>query len=106
MTQYPPQQLKAMIHNAYAPKRYPIAVDCWFPTGQETKPRILMLKIKDPDGEIITIRQITVLSHDYSNRFGSGIYSCHCIIPLLNRKREVKLLFFPHDLKWELEFLN
>ena len=106
MTQYPPQQLKAMINNSYAPKRHPIAVQAWFPTGTESKPKIMMIKIKDPDGDITTIRQITLLSHEYVNRFGAGIYCCRCEIPLQNRKREVEILFFPHDLRWELEFIN
>lgn len=82
--------------------KYPIAVDCWFPTGTESKPKILQFKIKDDDGEIVTINRITIKSFESTFK----VMEFHCEITYLYTKREVVIFFFPEQMKWELSFLS
>lgn len=93
-------------NNAHLLPRYPIAVDCWFPTGKETKPKIIQFKIKSNDGDIVTISQIKTLCCEHSFYFGSGILEYRCEIVCYNQKREVIIYFFPRELKWELSFIT
>lgn len=89
----------------HALPRVPIAVDCWFPTVGKTKPKILQFKIKDDDGNIVTVSQITTMQCEQSYLYGSGILEYRCEIAYLYRKRNVIIYFFPRELKWELSFI-
>lgn len=86
--------------------RIPVAVDCWFPTGKQTKPIIRMLKFKEPEGDIITVNEVTNLYSEQSVFYGTSIVEFKCQFIYQNRMREVALCFTPHELKWEMVFIN
>lgn len=86
--------------------RIPIAVHCWFPTGKDNEPIVTMFKFKEPDGDIITIRDIynQCCEHYFSGT--NAIIEVKCHIMYINRKREVILFYHLGSLKWEMTFLN
>jgi len=92
-------------NQSHSKPRIPIAVDCWFPTGSESKPKILMIKFKEPEGDIITIKPVTNLSCDISPYF-NGIVEFRCEIIYREYKRNIIVYFYPKDLKWEMTMIN
>ena len=86
--------------------RIPIAVDCWFPTGEKLTPKILQFKIKDDAGDIFTINRIRTLQCTRSFYFGSEVLEYHCEIEYLYTKRDVIIYFFLKFVKWEIVFLT
>jgi len=86
--------------------RLPAAVNCWFPSGEKSNPIILMFKFKEPDGDIVTIRDIYNQYFEQNFYFGSSIVEFKCQILYQNRKREIVLFYYPRDLHWEITFIN
>ena len=86
--------------------RLSVAVHCWFPSGNKTEPIITMIKFKEPEGDIITIRDIYNQYSEQSCYSGDAIVEFQCQILYVNRKRSVVLFYYPKDLKWEMTFLN
>lgn len=85
--------------------RYPIAVNCWFPTGTETTPKILFFKIKDENtGEIVTIDKLSVLNCKKMSPLTSNVWEFKCIIYHNNLQRHVTIYFFSNSMKWELTY--
>lgn len=86
--------------------RMPAAVSCWFPSGDKNHPIILMFKFKEPDGDIVTIRDIYSQYCEQNFYFASAIVEFKCQILYQNRKREIVLFYYPRDLNWEITFVN
>ena len=86
--------------------RMPVAVHCWYPTGDENAPFITMMKFREPEGEIITIKDIYNQHLEVLFSGSAASTEIKCTILYHNRKREVVVFFHPRQLKWEMCFLN
>ena len=79
---------------------YDIACECWFTSSGKVTP--LMLKLRDEDGEIRTIRQIIIHSSEEKNYAGIPSEEFDCTLIVLGKKIDVKLVFFMNEKKWNL----
>lgn len=86
--------------------RIPVAVHCWYPTGNNNHPFITMIKLRDPDGDVITIKDIYDQQLEILCPGETAISEIKCTLVYQNRKREVVLFFYPRKLQWEMTFLN
>ena len=86
--------------------RIPVAVHCWFPSGNKTEPIITMIKFKEPDGNIVMIRNILNQYNEQCCLGGDASVEFKCQIIYRNRKRNIVLFYFPKMLKWEMTFLD
>ena len=86
--------------------RIPIAVHCWYPTGDDTSPFVTMLKFREPDGNVVTIRDIYNQQLTVICPTGVAISEIQCKILYQNRKRDVVIFFYSKRLQWEMSFLN
>lgn len=85
--------------------RIPVAVHCWYPTGDDNAPFITMMKFREPEGEVVTVKDIFDQQLDFLCTGGAAITEIKCQILYQNRKREVVVFFYPKQLKWEMCFL-
>lgn len=86
--------------------RIPIAVHCWYPTGDDTAPFVTMLKFKEPDGDVVTVRDIFNQQLTIICPGSTAITEIQCKIVYQNRKRDVVIFFYSKKLQWEMCFLN
>ncbi len=86
--------------------RIPVAVHCWYPTGDDNAPFITMLKFREPEGEIVMIKDIYDQQLEILFAGSAALTEIKCKILYQNRKREVVVFFHPRQLKWEMTFLN
>lgn len=77
-----------------------IACQCWFTSKGEITP--LMLKMRDENGEIKTVRQIQVLFREEKLYAGVPSVEFGCILTLLERRIAVKLIYYKEENRWML----
>lgn len=71
-----------------------VACMCWFPVGQ--KPYPYLLKVKDHEGDIHTIRDIDIL--DTREVFQGLEFTCEAAI--MDRKQRFSLMYFKDGHRW------
>lgn len=79
-----------------------IACECWFTSKGEARP--LMIKFKDEEGQICTVRQICLLGQQKRNYIGNPAIEYHCRITVEGREHEVWLNFFQKECRWSMGF--
>ena len=77
-----------------------IACECWFTSKGEVTP--IMLKIRDEDGEIRTIRQIQVHSQREKKCAGVSSVTLECTITILKQEIQVWLVYYKERNRWVL----
>ena len=77
-----------------------IACDCWFTTTKKIIPRLL--KVKDEDGEIRVIKQITVHSQENKNYCGIPSIEFDCTLTILEQAIPAKLIYYQTESRWVL----
>lgn len=79
-----------------------IACECWFTSSGKVVP--LMIKVRDEDGEIRTIRHIEV-HHQEAKRY-AGIPSIEfdCTLIILAQAIEAKLIYYQTENRWVINF--
>ena len=79
-------------------KQFEVACDCWFTSKCNSRP--ILIKFEGEDGEIQTIKNIKVITHENKNYSGipSIEYLCKAIIGGI--MQEFKLVFFPVECRW------
>lgn len=86
--------------------RIPVAVHCWYPAGNDNAPFITMLKFREPEGDVVMIKDIYDQQLELLCPGEAAITEIKCKILYQNRKREVVFFFYPKQLRWEMCFLN
>ena len=86
--------------------RIPVAVHCWYPTGDSNAPFITMMKFKEPDGDIVTIKDINNQRLEVLFPGNASVTEIRCCITYQNRIRDTAIFFHPRQLKWEMCFIN
>lgn len=81
-------------------KRIRIACDCWFTSDGKMTP--LMIKLKDENGEIQTIRNLIVISQETLFPSCSPTTEFLCQLTMFGQKKEVVLSFNHCQCKWEM----
>lgn len=81
-------------------KQEKIACECWFTSTGKIMP--LMLKIQDEDGEIQTIREITV--HSQEKKIYAGIPSIEydCTLVIGNQGIRAWLIYYQTESRWAI----
>lgn len=79
-----------------------IACECWFTSTGRIMP--LMLKIQDENGEIRTIREITI--HSQEKKMYAGIPSVEydCTLVIGDRSVRAWLIYYQTESRWVLNF--
>ena len=83
-------------------KQKEIGCHCWFTNSGKMIPT--MLKIKDEDDEIRTIRQIEVLSQEEKMYAGIASIEFDCIITILEQRINVRLIYYKEENRWVLVY--
>ena len=83
-------------------KQKEIGCYCWFTNKGKMIPT--MLKIKDEDDEIRTIRQIEVLSQEEKMYAGIASIVFDCIITILEQQINVRLIYYKDENRWVLVY--
>ena len=86
--------------------RIPVAVHCWYPSGDKNVPFITMIKFREPEGDVVMIRDIYGQQLARQCHEDMAITEIKCTILYCNRKRNVVFFFYPKVLKWEMTFLD
>lgn len=83
-------------------KQEQIACECWFTSTGRLTP--LMLKVKDENGEIQIIREITV--HSQEKKVYAGIPSIEfdCTLNFENKSLRVWIIYYQTENRWVLNF--
>lgn len=83
-------------------KQKQIACECWFTSTGKLMP--LMLKVKDENGEIQVIREITV--HSQEKKMYAGIPSIEfdCTLNFANKSMRVWMIYYQTENRWVLNF--
>lgn len=79
-----------------------IACECWFTSTGKVTP--LMLKIQDEDGEIQTVREITVHSQEKKRYAGVPSIEYDCTLVLHGQRVRVWLIFYQSENRWVINF--
>lgn len=79
-----------------------VACECWFTSTGRVMP--LMLKIQDEDGEIRTIREITVHSQEKKRPAGAPSIEYDCTIVMNGRSFRVRLIYYQPENRWVIHF--
>ena len=79
-----------------------IACECWFTSTGKVIP--LMLKIQDEDGEIRTIREITVHSQEKKRYAGVPSIEYDCTLTVRDQSVRVWLIYYPSENRWVINF--
>lgn len=79
-----------------------IACQCWFTSTGRVMP--LMLKIRDENGEIQTIREITVHSQEKKKYAGIPSIEYDCTLALHGRRIRVWLIYYQSENRWVINF--
>lgn len=83
-------------------KQKEIGCYCWFTNKGKMIPT--MLKIKDEDDEIRTIRQIEVLSQEEKMYAGIASMEFDCIITIMEQRINVRLIYYKEENRWVLVY--
>lgn len=78
------------------------ACECWMTSMGKVIP--LMLKIQEEDGEIQTIREITVHSQEKKRYAGVPSIEYDCTLALHGRKVRVWLIYYQSENRWVVNF--
>ncbi|MDE5931017.1 MAG: hypothetical protein K2H40_00835 [Lachnospiraceae bacterium] len=78
------------------------ACECWFTSTGKVMP--LMLKIQDEDGEIQTIRDITVHSQEKKRYAGIPSIEYDCTLVINGQKVRVWLIYYQSESRWVINF--
>lgn len=79
-----------------------IACECWFTSTGKVTP--LMLKIQDEDGEIQTVREITVHSQEKKRYAGVPSIEYDCTLALNGQNVRVWLIYYQSESRWVINF--
>ena len=79
-----------------------IGCQCWFTSTGRIMP--LMLKIQDENGEIQTIREITVHSQEKKRYAGVPAMEYDCILVLHGQSIRVWLIYYQAENRWVINF--
>lgn len=79
-----------------------IGCQCWFTSTGKVMP--LMLKIQDEDGEIQTIREITVHSWEKKRYAGFPSIEYDCTLVLHGRSVRAWLIYYQSENRWVINF--
>ncbi len=79
-----------------------IACECWFTSTGRVMP--LMLKLQDEEGEIQTVRDITVHSQEKKKYAGIPSIEYDCTLALHGKKIRVWLIYYQSENRWVLNF--
>lgn len=79
-----------------------IGCQCWFTSTGKVMP--LMLKIQDEDGEIQTIREITVHSQEKKRYAGFPSIEYECTLVLHGQSVRVWLIYYQSENRWVINF--
>ncbi|MDE7210450.1 MAG: hypothetical protein K2O03_03270 [Lachnospiraceae bacterium] len=79
-----------------------IACQCWMTSTGRVMP--LMLKIQDEDGEIRTVRDITVHSQEKKRYAGIPSIEYDCTLLLHGQNVRVWLIYYPSEGRWVINF--
>ncbi len=78
------------------------ACECWFTSTGKLTP--LMLKVKDEDGEIRVIKEITVHSREMKRYAGSPSLEFDCTLRLGEQEVRAMLIYYMTQSRWVLNF--
>lgn len=78
----------------YDSRTQEVACMCWFPVGQ--KPYPYLIKYKDQEGDVHTVRDIDI--RNIREMYQGLEYTCEAV--LLERKRRFSLMYFKDDHRW------
>ncbi len=79
-----------------------VACECWFTSTGKVMP--LMLKIQDEDGEIHTIREITVHSREKKRYAGIPSIEYDCTLALHGQNVRAWLIYYQSESRWVINF--
>lgn len=79
-----------------------IACECWCTSKGEITP--LMIKLKDEDGEVQTIRDIQVHSQTKRRYAGAPSIEYDCTLTCNNKNIRACLIFYQTEGRWVLNF--
>lgn len=79
-----------------------IACECWFTATGKVMP--LMVKLQDEEGQIQTIRKITVHSQEKKMYAGVPSIEYDCTLVMENRSVRVWLIYYQTENRWVLNF--
>lgn len=79
-----------------------IACGCWCTSTGKITP--LMVKLKDEEGQIQVIRDITVHSREKKRYAGIPSTEYDCTLVVNNRRIRTWLIFYPTQGRWVLNF--
>ena len=79
-----------------------IACECWFTSTGRIMP--LMLKIQDEDGQIHTIREITVHSQEKKRYAGVPSIEYDCTLTLRGKSVRAWLIYYQSENRWVVNF--
>ena len=79
-----------------------VACQCWFTSTGKITP--MMLKIRDEDGEIRTVRRIRVLAREEKMYAGIPSLEFDCVITILEQEISVKLVYYKEENRWVLVY--
>lgn len=83
-------------------KQKEVACECWFTSTGRVTP--LMLKVKDEDGEIQVIKEITVHSKEMKRYAGSPSLEFDCTLGIGEQKVRARLIYYITQNRWVLNF--
>lgn len=83
-------------------KQKEVACECWFTSTGRLIP--LMLKVKDEDGEIRVIKEITVHSQEMKRYAGNPSLEFDCTLWLGEQKIRARLIYYMTRSRWVLNF--
>lgn len=83
-------------------KQKEAACECWFTSTGRLIP--LMLKVKDEDGEIRVIKEITVHSQEMKRYAGNPSLEFDCTLWLGEQKIRARLIYYMTRSRWVLNF--
>ena len=83
-------------------KQISVACECWCTSTGKITP--LMLKVQDEDGEIRTVREITVHSQEKKRYAGIPSIEYDCTLVLGEKSVRVWLIYYQTEGRWALNF--
>ncbi|WWR15099.1 hypothetical protein V1224_11465 [Lachnospiraceae bacterium JLR.KK008] len=79
-----------------------VACECWFTSTGKMIP--LMLKIEDEEGEIRTIREITVHSREKKRYAGVASIEYDCTLAIHGQRIRAWLIYYQSENRWVINF--
>lgn len=83
-------------------KKVDIACECWFTKSGKMTP--IMIKFPDESGEIISVKEILVLSQETRFPGSNPITEFRCQIMMNNTKKPVSLFFSHKSCTWQMAY--